>query len=348
VILYTLDSSDPIDGCAVYTEPFTILTTKTIRTVALDNTFTKIVPGDPLEVVILPTVTVATPGGGTLTVNPPEGAYDSNNMATVTAMPAPGWDFLEWRGDAQGTNPTTSVSMTQNRCVEAIFGTLVNVTSVGGGSVLRQPESSVLPYGTPVHLTALPNAGRYFVAWGSAASGNLNPLSYVVNAPTQTISTLFAALPVGQHTLSTINEGGGSILVSPAAARYTNNAKVTLTAIPASGQSFIGWTGGLASTSNPITITLTQSLSVTSVFTRFPHMVLERCPGGSSVDAFRMTLSGPPDTRYAIHSSSNLVDWSLTSILTNRYGTIEFQDPISPAPPSSSRLYKVTVVPRAE
>jgi len=42
----------------------------------------------------------------------------------------------------------------------------------------------------------------------------------------------------------------------PAGGRYTNGTVVTLTAVPALGYRFTGWTGALGGTTNPATLTI--------------------------------------------------------------------------------------------
>ena len=58
-----------------------------------------------MEIVILPTVSVTTAGGGTVAVDPSAGAYFSNGIASITATPAPGWTFLHWQDDAVESGP---------------------------------------------------------------------------------------------------------------------------------------------------------------------------------------------------------------------------------------------------
>ena len=82
----------------------------TLRAVAYNADFTQAVPSDPVEIIILPALGTTTAGGGSVAVDPPAGAWSSNGTAVVTATPAPGWTFLQWLGDATGTNPIASFS----------------------------------------------------------------------------------------------------------------------------------------------------------------------------------------------------------------------------------------------
>jgi len=117
----------------------------TLRAIAYNADFTQAVQSDPLEIIILPTLNASTEGGGRMTVDPPAGAYFSNDLAVVTATIAPGWTFLHWLGDETGTNPTATVSMIRNKCLRAVFGTGLSNTIVGSGSVVRSPAADWYP-----------------------------------------------------------------------------------------------------------------------------------------------------------------------------------------------------------
>jgi uncharacterized repeat protein (TIGR02543 family) len=59
---------------------------------------------------------------------------------------------------------------------------------------------------------------------------------------------------------------GGSIGRAPDAASYASGTVVTLTATPAAGYTFAGWSGDLSGTMNPATIAMNADKTVTAVF----------------------------------------------------------------------------------
>jgi hypothetical protein len=70
------------------------------------------------------TLTVATAGGGSVTLDPPGGVYDWDTKVQLTAVPDSGWFFNGWSGDLTGlTNPDT-VTMIGNLSVTATFDSL--------------------------------------------------------------------------------------------------------------------------------------------------------------------------------------------------------------------------------
>jgi uncharacterized repeat protein (TIGR02543 family) len=61
--------------------------------------------------------------------------------------------------------------------------------------------------------------------------------------------------------------GGGSVSRSPNATTYAPGTVVTLTATPASGYTFTGWSGGARGTSTTTTVTMNANTTVTASFT---------------------------------------------------------------------------------
>ncbi len=66
-------------------------------------------------------LTASTNGSGNVSLNPAGGTYAAGTVVTVTANPAPGWQFSGWSGDLIGsTNPTT-ITMNSNKSITATF-----------------------------------------------------------------------------------------------------------------------------------------------------------------------------------------------------------------------------------
>ena len=78
----------------------------------------------------------------------------------MTALPAGGWTFLHWTGDASGTNASVSLTMDRPKTVQAVFGTAVHTSTLGGaGAVRLDSERALYPYGASLRVTAVPGAG---------------------------------------------------------------------------------------------------------------------------------------------------------------------------------------------
>ncbi len=69
------------------------------------------------------------------------------------------------------------------------------------------------------------------------------------------------------YSLTTSTNGSGTISLNPAGGTYAAGTVVTVTANPASGWQFTGWSGDLSGSTNPNTITMNGNKSVTATFT---------------------------------------------------------------------------------
>ncbi|MCM8796958.1 MAG: InlB B-repeat-containing protein [Candidatus Omnitrophica bacterium] len=72
--------------------------------------------------------------------------------------------------------------------------------------------------------------------------------------------------PTYTLTTSVSPSAGGSISWSPQAASYTSGDRVSLTASPANGYNFTGWSGDVSGTSNPISVYMNYNKTVTANF----------------------------------------------------------------------------------
>jgi regulation of enolase protein 1 (concanavalin A-like superfamily) len=79
---------------------------------------------------------------------------------------------------------------------------LLEVTTVGGGTVATNPPIDQLACGNTVNLTANPGLGSTFTGWSGDAAGSQSTVSLLINGPKQVTATFsatsirFIALPV--------------------------------------------------------------------------------------------------------------------------------------------------------
>ena len=327
-LTYRLDGADPAARGTLYLGSFTVQKGSLLRTIAYSADFTQSVAGDPVSIVILPTLTGLTDGGGSVAIQPPAGDYFSNSLAVVAATPAPGWTFLQWLGDATGTNPVVNLSMTRNKSVRAVFGTTLNTTVVGSGSIVSSPVSLWYPYGSQVRLTAVPATGNYLPFWANAAVGlTNNPLTFTMSNANPTVTAVFASLGA-THTnaLTVIPDGRGQVTLTPPGNRFPLNTNVMLQATPDSGQEFLGWSGAATGTDNPLVVTMTSNKVITASFTKRPWLHGEGNPDLLSQDGFRLTLTGEFGVAYQILASTDWSGWTPLGTVTNDWGTVQFTD----------------------
>src|SRR5262245_15684475 len=126
---------------------------------------------------------------------------------------------------------------------------------------------------------ALTAAGATTLGWTHNGANRLAH-SLASLAPSGAATTTF--------TLTTNVTGTGSVARSPNAASYASGTVVTLTATPGAGFQFSGWSGDLTAATNPTTITMSASRTVTATFTAItqgPFTLSLGVTGSGSVSA---------------------------------------------------------------
>jgi RHS repeat-associated protein/uncharacterized repeat protein (TIGR02543 family) len=124
-----------------------------------------------------------------------------------------------------------------------------------------------------ITLTATPATGSIFQGWTGACTGTATTCTVTMDQ-TQNVSANFAPM---QMTLSIAKIGtgtGGTITSLPAgidcgptcSGIYDWSTQVTLTAIPATGSTFNGWSGACTGTATNCTKTMDQTQNVTASF----------------------------------------------------------------------------------
>ena len=240
-------------------------------------------------------LTVGAPTGGTITgsgINCGAGGtdcsetYDHGTVVPLTATAATGYNFTNWTGDCTGAGPC-SVTMTAASAVGAIFTiqrftltvtapTNGTITGTGincgtGGTDCTQD----FDYNTVVPLVATPVTGYSLGGWTGACSGT--GACSVTMTQARTVGATFTiqrfTLTVSpQPTNGTVT--GLGILCGPGNAdcseTYDYNTVVALTAVPATGYDFGGWTGACTGT-GVCSVTMTQARTVGTSFTIQRH-----------------------------------------------------------------------------
>jgi uncharacterized repeat protein (TIGR02543 family) len=70
----------------------------------------------------------------------------------------------------------------------------------------------------------------------------------------------------GKYSLSVTTSGGGSVSKAPNHASYDAGTQVLVTATPAPGWHFTGWSGDVIATDNPLTVTVNNNTSLLATF----------------------------------------------------------------------------------
>ncbi|WP_299990705.1 InlB B-repeat-containing protein, partial [uncultured Pontibacter sp.] len=225
------------------------------------------------------TLTITQPTNGTISANPApdlNGKYTHGTVVTLTATPADGFRFASWTGDAEGTQNPLQLTMDASKTVSATFEPIpsytLTITPPSNGTISTSPapnEDGKYRDGTMVILTATPANGYRFVGWDGAVSGNSVTTVVTMDAD-KTVSATFEAIPPTMYALTLTQPENGSISAEPAAATYAAGSTVTLTATPASGFRFVGWTGDAEGSDTPLQLTMDAAKTVSATFEVIP------------------------------------------------------------------------------
>jgi hypothetical protein len=236
------------------------------------------------------TVTVEGDAKGTVTSSPTgidcgtdcTETYASVTGVTLTARPEGSATFAGWSGACTGSALTCTLTIDRSRSVTATFTTKpvlnVTVTPTGTGTVTSSPPGINCgtdcnePYdpGTSVNLTATPDGTSTFAGWTGACSG-MGGCTVTMNA-SKSVTATFNLKPV--LTVQLAGDGSGTVTSSPSgidcgsdcSEPYDTATLVTVTASSSPPVVFVGWTGGGCSGTDPCTVTMDASKTVTAEF----------------------------------------------------------------------------------
>ncbi|MCB2380560.1 InlB B-repeat-containing protein, partial [Hymenobacter sp. BT635] len=200
-----------------------------------------------------------------------------------------------------GTALTIDFSVTDG-VVAGPFTLTVNTNS--NGSVSRSPNATSYASGTVVTLTATPEAGFQFSGWSGDATGSTNPLAVTMSA-NKTITATFTLSPASSFSLTTPVVGSGTVGRSPNATTYASGSVVSLTATPAAGFVFSGWSGDATGTNNPLSVAMSANKTITATFAA--------APTGPAVVSFTLINA---DTDQDIQTLANGATFALVSLPT--------------------------------
>jgi uncharacterized repeat protein (TIGR02543 family) len=253
--------------------------------------------------------------GGTVSVSPAGGSYAAGTNAVLTATAAAGYQFAGWSGDASGTTNPLTVTMDANKNITATFTVVtptqytLTTTVAGQGSV--SPSSGTYASGTIVSITATPVAGWQFSGWSGDATGAVNPLNVTMNAA-KNLTATFTQIPPATYTLTTAVSGQGTVT---AGGTYNANEIVNITATPAAGWQFAGWSGSATGTANPLSITMNANKSVTAVFSSTTVTAPDYSMTGfasTSGEGYTTTTGGLGGACITISTLAELEAWALS------------------------------------
>jgi hypothetical protein len=209
-------------------------------------------------------------GQGTVELDPASDLYDHGSEVSMSAIPASGWEFVKWSGDINETTTPYSITVLKPMSVVAEFQRKeypLTIEIVGNGEV----QEVVIPqrttdysFETLVELTPIPAEGWDFVEWSGDISGNDSPVEISITGS----MSITATFRLKQYSLEVNTEGSGNVVIDSVQEFYNHGTTVNLTAIPADGWDFNGWTGDRVESDATIQIEFLSDVNLTAKFER--------------------------------------------------------------------------------
>jgi subtilisin family serine protease len=257
----------------------------------------------PLNVAVTGDGTVSAPSAGISCGASCGRLLQAGTPVTLAATPLSGRAFKGWGGACAGAAPSCAITVAAATLVTAQFAPTPRTLSLtrpgsGSGTVASIPAgidcgatcSASFDGYTRVILTATPDAGSAFVGWEGACNG-AGPSCQVILDADKSIGARFEV----PHTLtlSMSGAGAGRVTSSPAGVDCTGSCSVefqggtalTLTATPAPGSVFAGWSGACAGASATCLVTLDAARSVTARFDLTQSLAVSRSGAGGGTVA---------------------------------------------------------------
>ena len=180
-----------------------------------------------------------------------------------------------------GRVPAVMSSQAQAKLPLDASGTSVlMVTKAGNGTVTSSPAgincgldcNEAFPDGTAVTLTPTPAAGNVFSGWSGDCTGS-GACTVTVNT-LKSVTATFTTVPVGLLSIAKIGTGTGTVTRAGGAINcgatciesLAPGSAVTLSANPAPGSTFAGWSGGACSGSGTCAFTINANTTVNAQF----------------------------------------------------------------------------------
>jgi uncharacterized repeat protein (TIGR02543 family) len=155
----------------------------------------------------------------------------------------------------------TSVNAQQYKLTLQTDGTPGATVSPSGTTTVQHGQSR------QIQVTNVPG-GYTFSGWttdnAQIADASEQRTTVTLTAGDATVTANFTQDPPTTYTLTVNTSGQGTVTRNPNQANYNAGSTVTLTATPASGWSFSGWSGDASGSTNPLQVTMDGNKTITA------------------------------------------------------------------------------------
>ena len=205
---------------------------------------------------------------GTVTKNPDQASYDHGTSVLLTASAATSYHFVNWSGNASGSDNPLTVIMEANTAITANFAiNTYTLTYIPGenGSITGSATQSVNHGANGTEVVAVPTPQFHFVSW---SDGVVTPARTDLNVTADL--TVTATFAIDTFTLTYTPGPNGTITgISPQTVNFGANGS-EVTAVPDAHHHFVSWSDGVL-TAARTDLNVLSDISVTADFAIDTH-----------------------------------------------------------------------------
>ena len=169
----------------------------------------------------------------------------------------------------------------------------------GSGSIELIPEGNTFTEGTLITATAVPDNTTAFSSWEGYISGTDNPIYF--RLPKDTILT---ANFTEAYALNITVVGSGHVVPSVNKTYPVGTVK-TITAYPTNGSEFLGWSGDISSTDNPVKVTMDADKNIIATFSNGTD-IEETIISNSNITIYPNPASDNATIKYSVSKESKV------------------------------------------
>ena len=244
-------------------------------------------PVNPPAPIVKYTITLSGGEGGTVSTT--GGEYEAGQTVSVTATPQGEYVFTSWSDG--NTNATRTITIGSNSTLTANFEKRkypLTVNFEGEGEVLEEivnaGRTTEYNSGTTVKLTAQAAAEWVFVGWTGDIESTEESVQIVIGEPKEVTATFEKK----KYPLIVNIEGEGEVIEEIIEAGrttdYDSGTTVKLTAVPAEGWEFVGWTGAIESTELEVQLLVSEAKTLSATFNQKSPIYLDE--NGITIKAY--------------------------------------------------------------
>ena len=240
-------------------------------------------------------------------------AYAENTRVALTPMPDPGSQFGSWSGDCDADGAVTMDSDKSCGATFVKFFTLTiqkngtgsgNVSSLDGLIDCGGDCSESYGANSIVSFNITPDPGSTFVGWSGSSGCPTSPTSSALMVADLACTATFDLISVHTLTVNKAGTGDGTLTSSPAgidcgadcSESYNDGTNVNLTATPAMGSGFTGWSGDADCLDGVVTMDAARSCTANFTLTiQHPLTVTKDGTGTGTITSSPRGIDCGPD-----------------------------------------------------